>query len=290
MPSANPSEHQHQAEEIWRTYMLTGQMPDYLGPPWYMKRYMRPLARWLPSDPRCRICDYPFQGLGGWAARTLLGLTRSRMNPQLCNVCEAAADHFRGGVEIEMSLLFVDVRGSTTIAENKSPLEFSRLIDRFYLATSRVLYQKNALLEKLIGDEVTGFFVPGIAGPQHARAAIEAGEEILRVTGHADPRGPWVPVGVGVHTGLTFVGAMGEAGSPPDISVLGDTVNTATRIASQAGAGELLFSDASGTAAQAATAGLETRHLSLKGRTEPIDVWVKKVSTSRQAGGSGAPY
>ena len=283
MSAATPPEHQHQAEEIWRSYMLTGQMPDYLGPPWFMKRFMRPVARWLPSDPRCRICDYPFHGLGGWVTRTLLGVTPSKMNPQLCNVCEAAADHFRGGVEIEMSLLFVDIRGSTAIAENQSPIEFSRLIDRFYQATSRVLYHKNALLEKLIGDEVTGFFVPGIAGPEHARVAIEAGEEILRVTGHADARGPWVPVGVGVHTGLAFVGAIGDAGNAPDISVLGDTVNTAARIASQAGAGELLFSEATGTAAQAKTEGLETRHLSLKGRTEPIDVWVKKSGAARSA-------
>jgi adenylate cyclase len=278
MSSADSTEHQHQVEEVWRTYMMTGDMPAALGAPWYMKRYMRPIARWLPSDPRCRICDYPFHGLGGWAARALFGLTPSKMNPQLCNVCEAAADHFRGGAEIEMSLIFADVRGSTTIAENKSPLEFSRLIDRFYQATSRVLFQKNALLEKLIGDEVTGFFVPGIAGPDHARLAIEAGEEILRVTGHADPHGPWVPVGVGVHTGLAFVGAVGAAGSAPDISVLGDTVNTAARIASQAGAGELLFSDAAGTAAHIKGDGLEARHLSLKGRAEPIDVWVKKVA------------
>ncbi len=165
MPSADPTEHQHRAEEIWRTYMTTGDMPAYLGVPWYMKRFMRPIAR-------------------------------------------------------------------------------------FYQATSKVLYSKNALLEKLIGDEVTGFFVPGIAGPDHARVAIEAGEEILRVTGHADPRGPWVPVGVGVHTGLAFVGAVGSADSAPEISVLGDTVNTAARIASQAKAGELLFSAAAGTAAR----------------------------------------
>jgi hypothetical protein len=76
----------------------------------------------------------------------------------------------------------------TTLAEKQSPAEFSRLIDRFYTATSKVLYKKNALLEKLIGDEVTAFFVPGVAGPQHARLAIEAGEEILRATGHADRR------------------------------------------------------------------------------------------------------
>jgi len=281
MASAEPDAHQLQAEEIWRSYMTTGEMPAYLGTPWFMKRFMRPVARWLPSEPRCRICDYPFEGVGGLLARTLFGLVPSKMNPQLCNICEMAAHTFRGGAEIEMSLIFADVRGSTTIAENKSPAEFSRLIDRFYQATSKVLYKKNALLEKLIGDEVAAFFVPGIAGPDHARLAIEAGEELLRVTGHGDQRGPWVPIGVGVHTGLAFVGAVGGTASAPDISVLGDTVNTAARIASQAGAGELLFSDAARAAARLKGDGLETRHLSLKGRTEPVDVWVKKLELAR---------
>lgn len=279
MPSAEPTEHQHQAEEIWRTYMTTGEMPAYIGPPWFMKRFMRPVARWLPSAPRCRLCEYPFQGIGGLLARALFGLAPSKMNPQLCNMCESAAHEYHGGAEVEMSLIFADVRGSTSIAENQSPVEFSQLIDRFYQATSKVLYKKNALLEKLIGDEVTGFFVPGIAGPDHARLAIEAGEQILRVTGHADPGGPWVPVGVGVHTGLAFVGAVG-APDIPDISVLGDTVNAAARIASQAAAGELLFSDAARTAAGVGNGGLEARHLSLKGRTEPIDVWVKKIAAA----------
>lgn len=89
-------------------------------------------------------------------------------------------------------------------------------------------------------------------------------------------------VGAGVHTGLAFVGAVGAVENAPDISVPGDTVNTAARRASQAGPGELLFSEASRAAAGADNHGLETRHLSLKGCTEPIEVWVKKVSTAQK--------
>ena len=80
-------------------------MPDYLRPPWYMKRFMRPVARWLPSEPRCRICDYPFQGIGGLLSRMLFGLVPARMTPHLCNICEATAHEFRGGAEVEMSLM-----------------------------------------------------------------------------------------------------------------------------------------------------------------------------------------
>lgn len=257
--------------------MTTGEMPRSERAPWFAARWLRPIVRALPSDPRCRICYYPFGGVGGLIFRGLLGVAPSRLNPHLCNLCETAAQLYRGGAEVEMSLLFADVRGSTGIAETLSPVAFSQLIDRFYQAATNVLYHRNGLVEKLIGDEVTGFFVPGIAGADHARVAIEAGEAILRATGHGESGGPWVPVGVGVHTGVAFVGAVGSRDSAPDIAVLGDTVNIAARIASQAAHGEVLISDAARAAAGFAPAGLTERRLALKGRTEPMDVWVKKI-------------
>lgn len=264
--------------------MTTGQVPEFAERQWFETRWMRPLVKALPADPRCRICYFPFRGVGGVLARTLLGVEPSRLNPQLCNICEKASRRFPGGAEIEMSLLFADVRGSTGIAERISPVAFSRLINRFYQATTRVLYRKNGLVEKLIGDEVTGFFVPGIAGVDHARVAIEAAEEILRVTGHAGAGEPWIPVGVGVHTGIAFVGAVSGSDNLPDITVLGDTVNAAARLATQAATGEILFSEAARAAAGLKHEGLEGRHLALKGRSEPMDAWVKKVGTGRARG------
>ena len=263
--------------EVWRTYMMEGRLPDYASPPWFEKKYLRPIVRLLPSDPRCKFCYYPFEGVGGAISRTVLGLAPSKLNPQLCNICETLASEYQGGAEIELSILFADVRGSTTIAEHMSPTDFSQLIDRFYKATTKVLFRKNAMVEKLIGDEVTGFFAPGFAGELHARAAFEAGQDILRLTGHEDPDGPWIPVGVGVHTGRTFVGAVSAEGSAADITVLGDTPNTGSRIASQAAAGEVLISEAALNAAALKTEGMEERLLSLKGREEPVKVWVKTV-------------
>jgi adenylate cyclase len=270
-------EQPYELNELWRQYLTTGDVPKDAGRPWFMSRALRPLVRRLPANPRCRLCDYPFKGAGGLVARSLLGIERSTLNPLICNICEIAIREYKGGAELELSLLFADVRGSTSIAEKLSPAEFSRVIDRFYTAASQVLFEKYGLLEKLIGDEVAGFFVPGIAGREHAQVAIKAGEAILRATGHGDREGPWIPVGVGVHTGVAYVGAVGSGGGVPDITVLGDAVNTAARIASQAGAGELLFSEASRAAAGLDSTGLEARHLALKGKSEVTDVWVKKV-------------
>jgi adenylate cyclase len=271
---AEHTENDPLAEEMWRTYMTSGKIP---GAPWFESKFLRPIVKLLPADPRCRICYYPFGGIGGMLVRTLIGLEASRMNPYLCNLCERACNKYRGGAEIELSMLFADVRGSTGLAEKMTAAEFSRLIDRFYRATTKVLFSRNALLEKLIGDGVTAFFVPGIAGDLHARVAFEAGEEILRATGHGDPDGPWIPVGVGIHTGVAFVGAVSTDGGVADITVLGDTANVAARIASQAQVGEVMLSDASRTAAKLKTDGMRICRLELKGRNEPVDVWVKKI-------------
>lgn len=264
----------HRAEEVWRTYLTTGHPPAFAGTPWYESAYLRPIIKMLPTDPRCKFCYYPFEGLGGALSRSLLGLGPSKLNPQLCNVCEQYAERYPGGTEMVISILFADVRGSTSLAEKMSPTEFSRVIDRFYKATTGALFRKNALVEKLIGDEVTGFFTPGFAGENHAEAAIQAGREILRVTGHSDPGGPWVSVGVGVHTGMTFVGAVSAEGGPMDITVLGDTPNTAARLTAQAGIGEMLVSEAAARSAGLETEGLESRLLALKGREEQVKAWV----------------
>lgn len=225
------------------------------------------------------MCHYPFEGVGGLIARTVAGIKPSKMNPQLCNICERFAQANHGGAEIELSMLFTDVRGSTSIAENMSPLEFSKLINRFYQAATRVLYQSGAMVEKMIGDEVTGLFVPGIAGKDHARKAVDAARAILLATGHADPGGPWIAVGAGVHTGIAYVGSVDSEGTT-DITALGDSVNTAARLASQAGPGEVIVSDISIQAAGLATVDLPARHLQLKGRTEPVNAWVIEVKSA----------
>ena len=87
---------------------------------------------------------------------------RLNLNPRLCNLCERFAEKYHGGVELEISILFVDVRGSTTMAEEITPEEFSKKINRFYHAATEVFYRNNGFVEKLLGDEVAGFFVPGL--------------------------------------------------------------------------------------------------------------------------------
>jgi adenylate cyclase len=103
---------------------------------------------------------------------------------------------------------------------------------------------------------------------------VAAAQELLRQSGN-DGGDPWIPVGAGVHTGIAYVGTVGE-GDARDFTALGDPVNIAARLASAAGPGEILVSSAAATAAKLDTSGLVPRALELRGRDEPVDAWVAR--------------
>lgn len=251
-------------EEMWRA-LLTGENP-------YMHRG-RHLYGMLPSNPRCKVCNAPFSGIGAQIMR-FTGKRRSSKNQNFCNVCEQFAQNYKGGAEVVMTLLFADVRGSTTLAENMSPSEFTRLMNRFYTAANQVLTRTDAFIDKLVGDEIIGHYIPGFCGAGHASLAIKAAQELLHVTGHGTHNGPWLPIGVGVHTGLVYFGVVGDAGGYVDFTAMGDNVNVTARLTAQAGAGEALISDAAYAAAGLKSDDLERRTLELKGKSEVIGVRV----------------
>jgi adenylate cyclase len=203
------------------------------------------------------------------------------MNPHLCNVCERFAEENPGGVELEVSLLFADIRGSTPLAETMNAYEYSRLINRFYQVTTNIIYEYGGMVEKLVGDEVVAFFAPAFVDDgNHARAAIFAAQAILADTGHDRAEEPWVPLGVGVHTGEAYVGAVGEPGKNLDIAVLGDSVNTGSRLAGQAQTGQIVVSDDAFRSAGLDKSGLEFRSLTLKGKEAPVDAWVYRAGAA----------
>jgi adenylate cyclase len=198
----------------------------------------------------------------------------SKLTPLLCNVCDEFASEHQGGAEVELTLLFVDVRGSTALAEKMSPTDFSKLVNRFYNAATKVMIRTDALIDKIIGDQAAGMYVPGFAGSDHAQQAIHAAQEILHAVGYGTPEGPWLPLGAGVLTGTAYVGAVGSAEGTTDITVLGDAANTAARLSGEAATGEILISETAYQAAGLDMGGLEIRDLELKGKTDKTRVHV----------------
>jgi adenylate cyclase len=261
---------------------MTGEQTD--EEKWYqmlteeesVPRMMHHLFGILPANPRCKLCNSPFKGFGGLLMHWI-GRDQSRFNPRYCASCERF-EH-PGGAEVVLTMFFADVRGSTRLAEQMSALEFSRLINRFYLLATEALVKTDAMVDRLIGDEVVGLYIPGFAGPEHPRKAIRAAQDLLELTGHRDRNGPWLPVGVGVHTGLAYVGIVGgDGGNPSDFTALGDNVNITARLASQAGVGEILISEASYAAAGLDLGELELRQLEMKGKGEPFSVRVLRIA------------
>ncbi len=134
-------------------------------------------------------------------------------------------------------------------------------------------------MNRLVGDQVIGLYVPGFAGPNQRGKAIHAAQNLLRETGHTSSEGPWLPIGVGVHTGVAFLGSVGSNENATDIAVLGDPPNTAARLSSSAATGEILVSE-DAYVPDMNLEGLEKRQLMLKGKRNPVNVYVMRANQS----------
>jgi adenylate cyclase len=232
---------------------------------------LRRIFRILPRDPRCKFCNAPFEGVGGTLVRALYGKQRSVLNPRYCNLCEDVSRKFPGGAEVEMSMLFADVRGSTALSEQMSPTEFSRLINRFYTESTKAISEEDGLVEKLAGDAVAAFWGAGFAGPNYVRRTIKVAQNMLSAMERQQ-----IPVGIGVHSGIAYFGAMGSADGLTDISAIGDEVNLAARLASKAAEGEIIVSEQALKEAGMDGKDLESRSLELKGISELVPVRVMR--------------
>lgn len=235
----------------------------------------RRLHRRIPSSPRCKMCNAPFGGVGG-LFMPLLGHARWPKNPKYCSGCFRMLRENHGGAEIECSLLFADVRGSTGLAERMPPKEFNRLMGWFFDVASDILVNHDAFVDKFVGDEIIGIFVPAMATDAHAKRAVAAAVALMQRTLHARVGDRSIPIGAGVSTGTAYVGSIGT-GTDTELTAMGDLVNTTARLASAAAAGEILVTAAAATAA-GLSGSLERRSLQLKGKSAPTEVAVLTVT------------
>ncbi len=252
------------AEERWHRLLTEGHRP---------LRIAHLLFRHLPSPPRCKVCYNPFGGIGGKLVG-FLGFARSRKNPNLCTRCCDTLPS--GGSELDIAVLFADVRGSTSMAERLGPGAYAAVMNEFYRAATEVLVRHDAIIDKLIGDEVMALFIPGICGPLYRRRGAEAALALLDAVAANRAAEP-ISIGVAVSSGLAYVGNVGGEGVI-DFTALGDTVNTASRLASCAASGEALLGESVYAAVAGAWPGLETRTLALRGKAAPVSVHVAHAS------------
>jgi len=152
-----------------------------------------------------------------------------------------------GGIEKEITVLFVDIRGFTAFSEANPPDKVVSMVNRYLALTSRTIQEQGGTLDKYIGDATMAVFNAPNDLPDHALRAVKAAwsmklgavelqEEILR------DYGVDLQFGIGINTGIAVVGNMGSD-FRMDYTAIGDTVNTAARLESNAEKGQVIISD-----------------------------------------------
>jgi adenylate cyclase len=261
-----------EGNERWRA-VLNG---DYDANP--ALRGLRPVFRHLPSDPRCKLCSAPYGPPFGGIVK-LLGFGPWAKNPSLCGACLRVMERHLGGADVELTMLFADLRGSTELGERMTSAAYRSLVNSYYGIAARVIRETGGVVSKYLGDGVFALFVPGFSGPDHAQRGIEAGRQMLRdtdVSSDLPAEGRPLPLGIGIHTGSAYVGVVGKAGDLLEFTALGDAVNITARLSSAAASRELVISDTALRAAGQQTDGLERRELSLKGIVRPVLAWSER--------------
>jgi adenylate cyclase len=239
-----------------------------------ISRY-RWINRHVPASPRCKLCLVPFGGLG-----RIGRIKPSRKNANFCRGCFEMAP--LGGFDMEVGVLFADLRGFTSWCETRSPAMVAEALNRFYAAATSALMSRDGLVDKLIGDEVMGLFVPVFStlAQEPCGVMVDAAYEMLeRTTATSDP----LPVGIGLTFGMARVGNVG-AGEVKDFTAVGDVVNTAARLQASASPGEILMSAEVYERVAERYPGAEPRTVLVRGKSKPLQVYALGVAREPSAG------
>jgi len=259
---------EEEMKEGWRKALVDG---------YVLSLRMRRLFRMLPSSPRCGMCMAPFKGIGS----VLLGLTPftspSRKNPNWCKACFEASPV--GGCEVPTGVLFADIRGFTAYSESRSPVEVAAHLNRFYAIATDIFARHDAVIDKMVGDEMMALWLPGFAGKeQYIPKMITGAEALLRAAGFGGAEEPWLPLGLGLDMGVAFVGNVGD-GVVKDFTALGDVVNTAARLQGQAKPGQIVMSERVYEYVGDRYPNAPQVQLDLKGKSEPVAARIVELST-----------
>ncbi|MER3430999.1 MAG: hypothetical protein C4324_08155 [Blastocatellia bacterium] len=186
-------------------------------------------------------------------------------------------DSFRlGGVNQKVTVLFADIRGFTALAEREKPDKIVALLNRYFSAMSEVIFEHGGTLDKYIGDGLMAIFGAPTATKEDALNAVKAAvrmqkrlaklNEELRAEGFSE-----ISIGIGLHTGEALIGYIGSD-KRSEYTAIGDTVNLAARLESNAEGGKILMSEATAQASGNLIPVRQREPLTVKNRVQPVNV------------------
>ncbi|MEP6569025.1 MAG: adenylate/guanylate cyclase domain-containing protein [Acidobacteriota bacterium] len=187
-------------------------------------------------------------------------------------------DSFKlGGVSQTITILFADIRGFTRISEHAAPEKIVSLLNRYFSAMTDIIFAHGGTLDKYIGDGLMALFGAPTTTPEDASNALNAAVAMQRrLLGiNTELRGEGlseVGVGIGLHTGEVIVGYIGSE-RRSEYTAIGDAVNTASRLESNAKGGQILISDATAKAARSRYKLQPREPITVKNREQPVVLW-----------------
>lgn len=154
-----------------------------------------------------------------------------------------------GGQRRDISVMFVDIRGFTPMSEKLEPEQVIQVLNEYLDICTKAVFKYNGTLDKFIGDGVMAIFGAPVSQPNHPELAVLAALEMKRQSAELEERclreiGVPVRFGVGINSGPAVVGNIGSQMLRLDYTAIGDTVNLAARLESNAKPGQILISDA----------------------------------------------
>jgi class 3 adenylate cyclase/predicted ATPase len=192
-----------------------------------------------------------------------------------------------------VSVLFADLVGFTTLSEHRDPEEVRELLSRYFERCRTLIERYGGTVEKFIGDAVMAVWGTPVAREDDAERAVRAALSLTQAVPllGAEVGMPELRVRAGVLTGNAAV----EVGAEGEGMVLGDTVNTASRLQSIAAPGAVLVDDVTRRASEAAIAYEDDGEHEVKGREQPVHAWtalrvVAGVGGARRGAGLEAPF
>ncbi|HVQ36026.1 MAG TPA: adenylate/guanylate cyclase domain-containing protein [Pyrinomonadaceae bacterium] len=255
-----------------------------------------PFAAFKPDD---------LELISAVAAQTAIAVENARAHERLAREEVARANYSRflpeyvvkqmlenpesfklGGVNQTITVLFADIRGFTSISEHAPPEKIVSLLNRYFSAMTDIIFAHGGTLDKYLGDGLMALFGAPTGTPEDASNALNAAVAMqrrilsinleLREEGLAE-----IGVGIGLHTGEATVGYIGSE-RRSEYTAIGDTVNTASRLESNARGGEILLSDATAKAARSRYKLKPRDPIMVKNREQQVALW--EVDWQRASG------
>lgn len=220
----------------------------------------------------------------------LFGIKTSRMNPNLCTICETMFTKVkrRSQIVIPATVLFADLRGYTSLSRGTGADEVVGTLNEFYDDCAAAVWERDGIVNKFIGDAVLAIFNFPIVREDHVRQAVLAAMDLQRTCADKKKlmmidgagRPCTVGVGIGIHTGLASIGEVGTAYK--DFTIVGSVVNMASRIQGAAQPGEVLVTEDAYREVADLFPDSQSGTYQLKGIEEPVTAYTLARGTAAQ--------